>query len=68
MPLYSLVIIAVLMGLAAAGLTWFGWDLAQNLHASMQVSVRKRIEKARAAAQKKKAALEEEVRQGMNKG
>ncbi len=67
MPVYSLAIMAALIGLAAAGLTWFGWDLAQNLHVSMQVAAQKRKEKARAAAATKKAALEEEVRQNMNK-
>ena len=67
MPLYSLAIIAALVGFAAAGLTWFGWDLVQNLHASMQASGQRRWVKARDAAEKKKAALEDEVRQNMNK-
>jgi len=60
----QIIVIAVMVGALAAALTWFGWDLCQNLRVVAR-NAAARLEakaKAEAAAQKKRDAPEAEER------
>jgi len=60
----QIVVIAMMVGAVAAGLTWFGWDLCQNLRVVVRNAAARRKAKAEAdaAAQKKREAAEADAR------
>ena len=62
MRLAQIIVIAVMVGALAAGLTWFGWDLCQNLRVVARNAAARRKAKAEAAAQKKTEAPEADAR------
>ena len=62
MRLAQIIVISVMVGALAAGLTWFGWDLWQNLRVVARKVAARRKAKAEAAAQKKLEAAEAEAR------
>ena len=62
MRLAQIIVIAVMVGAVAAALTWFGWDLCQNLRVVARKVAARRKAKAEAAAQKKRETPEAEAR------
>ena len=56
----QIIVISVMAGAIAAGLTWFGWSLCQNLRVVARKAGARRKAKAEAAAQKKREAPEAE--------
>ena len=62
MRLAQIIVISVMVGAIAAGLTWFGWDLCQNLRVVVRKVAARRKPREEAAAQNKLEAAEAEVR------
>ena len=58
----QIIAISVTVGAVAAGLTWFGWTLFQNLRVAARNAAARRKAKAEAAAQKKREAPEADAR------
>ena len=60
----QIIVISVMAGAVAAGLTWFGWSLCQNLRVVARKAAARRKAKAKAkpeaAAKKKREAPEAE--------
>jgi len=58
----QIIVIAVMVGAVAAALTWFGWDLCQNLRVVAHSAAARRKAKAEAAAPKQRDAAEADAR------
>ena len=62
MPMYKLVIISLMVGLVAAGLTWFLIEFVQNVLVTIRVAARNRAARAKKEAERKRQELEDQVR------
>ena len=62
MPLYKLVIISLMVGLVAAGLTWFLIEFVQNVLVVVRVAAEKKAAREKKEAERERQELEDQVR------
>ncbi len=61
MSMQNLILFSLIVGVGAAGVVWFSWELLENMAAAVKAAFQRRKARADAAAQKKLEALEMEV-------